>query len=50
MCDTLERCGNCVDDSFYRRTSFASEFGSIGMPSFESLQPVLGQCLCRCSS
>ena len=41
MCSTMENCRNCVDDSFYRDTSFASEFGWIGMPSFESLSPVL---------
>lgn len=32
----------CTDDAFYRRTSFASEYGWIGMPSFESLSPMLG--------
>ena len=41
MCDTLARCGNCVDDSFYSDTVFASEFGWIGMPSLESLSPYL---------
>jgi hypothetical protein len=33
---------SAVDDSFYPNTSFASEFGWIGMPSLESLSPFLG--------
>jgi beta-mannosidase len=33
---------NCQDDAFYAQTSFASEYGWIGMPSLESLSPVLG--------
>ena len=41
MCDTLASCQNCVDDSFYLDTVFASEFGWIGMPSLESLSPYL---------
>jgi hypothetical protein len=32
----------CTDDAFYSRTSFGSEYGWIGMPSFESLAPMLG--------
>ena len=43
MCDTMESCGNCVDDAFYEMTNFASEFGWIGMPSLEALSPVLGK-------
>ena len=43
MCESATVCNNCVDDSFYPNTSFASEFGWIGMPSLESLAPVLGQ-------
>lgn len=39
----MENCGNCVDDSFYSVTNFASEFGWIGMPSLEALSPVLGR-------
>jgi hypothetical protein len=31
MCDTLESCRNCVDDSFYALSNFASEYGWIGM-------------------
>ena len=31
-----------MDDAFYAQTSFASEYGWIGMPSLESLSPVLG--------
>lgn len=41
MCNTPANCKNCVDDSFYLDTVFASEFGWIGMPSFESLSPYL---------
>jgi beta-mannosidase len=41
MCDSLANCRNCVDDSFYMETVFASEFGWIGMPSLESLSPYL---------
>ena len=33
---------NCMDDAFYSQTSFASEYGWIGLPSLESLSPVLG--------
>lgn len=48
LCSTLENCAagvnglQPVDDAFYANTSFASEFGWIGMPSLESLAPVLG--------
>ena len=48
LCSTLENCAagvnglQPVDDGFYAMTSFASEFGWIGMPSLESLAPVLG--------
>lgn len=47
-CDTPTDAGclvkglYCMDDAFYAHTSFASEFGWIGMPSFESLAPMLG--------
>ena len=41
LCDTIASCKNCVDDSFYTDTVFASEFGWIGMPSLESLSPYL---------
>jgi beta-mannosidase len=48
LCVTVENCAagvnglQPVDDAFYANTSFASEFGWIGMPSLESLVPVLG--------
>jgi beta-mannosidase len=41
LCKTPETCGNCVDDSFYPPVTYASEFGWIGTPSFETLAPVL---------
>ena len=41
LCDSVSSCKNCVDDSFYQDTVFASEFGWIGMPSLESLSPYL---------
>ena len=41
LCSTPETCGNCVDDSMYPPTTYASEFGWVGAPSFETLAPVL---------
>lgn len=41
LCKTPGTCGNCVDDSLYPPTTYASEFGWIGAPSFETLAPVL---------
>ena len=43
LCDTLASCKNCVDDSFYMDTVFASEFGWIGL--FLSLSLSLSLCL-----
>lgn len=40
-CKTPETCSPCVDDSFYPDTSYASEFGWVGAPSFETLAPFL---------
>ena len=41
LCKTPATCGNCVDDSLYPTTTYASEFGWVGAPSFETLQPYL---------
>jgi hypothetical protein len=41
LCKTPAQCANCVDDSFYPPTTYASEFGWVGAPSFETLAPVL---------
>ena len=41
LCATPETCRNCVDDSMYPPTTYASEFGWVGAPSFETLAPAL---------
>lgn len=41
LCKTPAQCTNCVDDSFYPPTSYASEFGWVGAPSLETLAPYL---------
>jgi beta-mannosidase len=41
LCKTMETCANCVDDSFYPASTYASEFGWVGAPSLETLAPYL---------